>query len=159
MTRFLSRQGLRVPGVPEQLIKLVTSFIPVCQAESMLVQSTEEHFDMCNGLCHGCSMSPVLFNLHFALVSEKWKKDLSIRKACVLSASMSTETFSIGQAPSQDLPPSLTLSLLIMMHALLNCLWIQPVSLLSFPHDRFSFWSECKPLKDQVHDHGHCFLA
>ena len=59
-------------GIPEGLLNLIQSFHESMQAAVRVGASTTEPFAVNNGLRQGCVMAPVLFNLYFGVVLERW---------------------------------------------------------------------------------------
>ena len=59
-------------GVPEQTIQLIRSFHDGMRARVRLEGMMIEEIQVQNGLCQGCCMAPVLFNLYTCLTIERW---------------------------------------------------------------------------------------
>ncbi len=69
--------GLQVLGVPLSLVQLIASFHTGMSAKVRVGNSFTGQIAVNNGLRQGCSMAPVLFNLFFALVLEKWRMEMA----------------------------------------------------------------------------------
>jgi len=61
--------ALRKLGVPESSVQLIRSFH---KAKIRLNGEALDTIDAQNGLCQGCCMAPMLFNLYTCLVVERW---------------------------------------------------------------------------------------
>ena len=73
-------RGLQCLGVPPKLILLVAAFHAGMMARVRFNGEFSGDIAVNNGLRQGCSISPVLFNLYFALVLERWRA--AIRHRC-----------------------------------------------------------------------------
>ena len=71
--------ALRALGVPESLVRLAASFHDGMFTRVRVGDRHTEQIAMNNGLRQGCTISPVLFNLYFALVFEKWRREVQHR--------------------------------------------------------------------------------
>ncbi|XP_065195778.1 uncharacterized protein LOC135827179 [Sycon ciliatum] len=69
--------GLRTLGVPDQLVDLIASFHTGMQARVRVGDRHTDPISVNNGLRQGCSISPVLFNLYFSLVFERWNAEMA----------------------------------------------------------------------------------
>ena len=58
--------------MPEQAIQLIKSFHEGKRARVRPEGIMLEEIQVQNGLCQGCCMAPVLFNLYTSLVVERW---------------------------------------------------------------------------------------
>lgn len=70
-------RALEVLGVPPQLVRLIASFHDNMSAKVRVNDGHTAQIPVNNGLRQGCSMAPVLFNLFFALVFEKWREEMA----------------------------------------------------------------------------------
>ena len=70
-------RGLAVLGVPPKLVELVSSFHSGMTARVRVGDTHTKEIAVNNGLRQGCTMSPVLFNLFFALVFERWQCEMA----------------------------------------------------------------------------------
>ena len=68
---------LKKLGMPEQAIQLIRSFHHGMRARVRLKGMRIEVIQVQNGLCQGCCMTPVLFNLYTYLAVERWLEKLS----------------------------------------------------------------------------------
>ena len=73
-------QCLRKLGIPSSLVQLISSFHSDMSASVCVEDTHTPHIAVNNGLCQGCSMSPVLFNLFFAVVLHVWHTEMA--QAC-----------------------------------------------------------------------------
>lgn len=71
-------RALEVLGVPPSLIKTIASFHSDMSAKVRVGGSHTNKISVNNGLRQGCSMAPVLFNLLFSLVVEKWRQEMDV---------------------------------------------------------------------------------
>ena len=69
-------KALAVLGVPPPLINLLSSFHENMSACVRVGNSHTDSITINNGLRQGCTIAPVLFNLYFSLVIEKWLTDM-----------------------------------------------------------------------------------
>ncbi len=69
-------RGLQLLGVPPVLIQLIASFHHGMIAKVRVGGSHTKEIPVNNGLRQGCSMSPVLFNLFFELVLERFRSEM-----------------------------------------------------------------------------------
>ena len=69
-------RALEVLGAPRQLVRLVKAFHDDMSARICVSGGYTSNFAVNNGLRQGCSIAPVLFNLYFSLVMEKWRDDM-----------------------------------------------------------------------------------
>ena len=60
-------------GVPPTMISIIKSFHEGMSAKVVIGQEFTESIDVCNGLCQGCTMAPVLFSLYFSAVIDDWR--------------------------------------------------------------------------------------
>lgn len=60
-------------GIPSSLVKLIASFHTNMSASVRVEDTHTPHITVNNGLRQGCTMSPVLFNLFFAVVLDRWR--------------------------------------------------------------------------------------
>ena len=65
-------KSLAVLGVPPVLINLLSSFHSDMSARVRVGGTHSDPIAINNGLRQGCAIAPVLFNLYFSLVLEKW---------------------------------------------------------------------------------------
>ena len=70
-------RGLQVLGVPPGLVRLIASFHTGMSAKVRVGSSHTDEIPVNNGLRQGCSIAPVLFNLFFELVLEKWRSEMA----------------------------------------------------------------------------------
>ena len=70
-------RALATLGVPPLLIQLISSFHDSMSAQVRVGDGHTQRIPVMNGLRQGCSMAPVLFNLFFALVLEKWNAEMA----------------------------------------------------------------------------------
>ena len=73
-------KGLVVLGVPASLIDLVSSSHTGMISWLQIGGQYTDDIAVNNGLRQGCSIAPVLFNLYFGLVFEKWHQEM--RRLC-----------------------------------------------------------------------------
>ena len=66
-------RGLQCLGVPPKLAEIVAAFHTGMMARVRFNGDFSKDIAINNGLRQGCSISPVLFNLYFALVLERWR--------------------------------------------------------------------------------------
>ena len=69
-------RGLELLGVPHCLINILTSFHEGMSAKVRVGTGHTNQIPVNNGLRQGCSIAPVLFNLFFMLVLEKWHAEM-----------------------------------------------------------------------------------
>ena len=67
MKRLALWEVLKKSRVPPQMLKIITSFHEGMQAEVRFGGALSECFRVRNGLCHGCTLAPTLFNLFLVL--------------------------------------------------------------------------------------------
>ncbi|XP_065182367.1 uncharacterized protein LOC135813077 [Sycon ciliatum] len=72
-------QALLRLGVPPQAVTLVKSFHTDMLASVRVAGGCTDPISVQNGLRQGCVMAPVLFNLYFGLVMERWRSVLRER--------------------------------------------------------------------------------
>ena len=72
-------QALLRLGVPPQAVALVKSFHTDMLASVRVAGGCTDPISVQNGLRQGCVMAPVLFNLYFGLVMERWRSVLRER--------------------------------------------------------------------------------
>ena len=70
-------RALEVLGVPPSMIRLISSFHDGMSAQVRVGGGHIQRIPVNNGLRQGCSMAPVLFNLFFGLVLEKWSAEMA----------------------------------------------------------------------------------
>ena len=70
-------KGLKILGAPPTLLAIIASFHDGMTAQVRVGTTSTEKIDVKNGLRQGCSMAPVLFNLFFALVLERWQAEVA----------------------------------------------------------------------------------
>ena len=64
-------------GVPPTLVQLIASFHADMTAKIRVGDGHTDSILVTNGLRQGCSMAPVLFNLFFSLVFERWRSEMA----------------------------------------------------------------------------------
>jgi len=60
-------------GVPSTLVSIIQSFHEGMSTMVIVGQTFTEPIGVCNGLCQGCTMAPVLFSLYFGAVVDDWR--------------------------------------------------------------------------------------
>ena len=70
-------QALELLGAPPQLVQVIKAFHGGMTAQVRVGGSTTSCFNVNNGLRQRCCMAPVLFNLFFSLVLEKWHQEMA----------------------------------------------------------------------------------
>ena len=56
-------------------------------AKVIVWQEFTECIGVCNGLCRGCTVAPVLLSLYFAVVVDDWRKKCSVAGVEFMAAS------------------------------------------------------------------------
>ena len=72
--------AVRSLGVPSLLVDLIRSFHTDMEACVQTAGGVSDTISVENGLHQGSVMAPVLFNLYFALVLERWRDQLQASK-------------------------------------------------------------------------------
>ena len=75
MPRLSLWKVLKKPGVPPQILKIITSFHEDMQAEVRIGGALSEFFRVRNGLRQGCILAPIPFNLFVSAVVSTLKND------------------------------------------------------------------------------------
>ena len=63
---------LKKLGVPDLLVEIIRSFHTNMKARIRVDGELLEEIGVNNGLCQGCTMAPILFNLYAGVVAERW---------------------------------------------------------------------------------------
>ncbi len=69
--------ALKILGVPERIIDIVRSLHEGMKARVRVDGVLLEEIAVNNGLRQGCTLAPVLFNLHACLVAERWSSRMA----------------------------------------------------------------------------------
>ena len=60
-------------GVPPVMLNIIKSLHEGMRVKIRSDGGTSEAFPVTNGLCQGCTMAPVLFNIYFSAVISHWR--------------------------------------------------------------------------------------